>query len=224
MTCHEMDGKLNDWVDDTLPDRERQEVEEHLAACPGCRRRGQGLRELLRHAAALPRSVTPPRDLWPGIAEGIERQRAWSWPRVGAWPPVLAVAAVVVIALAAVLFGRPSPAPVHTVVIPSPGTSQRAPLHPVSVERNPGLAAMESDYQAAAGALMEALEQRKDELEPETLARIQRNLAVIDEALAEVHRALEKDPNRPELERMLVSTHRKRVDVLRGMVKLSTTL
>ncbi len=224
MTCHEMDGKLNDWVDGTLSDGGKREVEQHLATCADCRRRDQGLREILRHAAALPRSVTPPRDLWPGIAEGIERQRAWSWPRLGAWPSVLAVAAAVIIALAAVLFGRPSPAPVHTVVIPSPGTSETAPLHPAAVERNPGLAAMESDYQAAAGALLEALQERKDELEPETLARIQRNLAVIDEALAEVHRALEKDPNRPELERMLVSTHRKRVDVLRGMVKLSTTL
>ena len=47
---------------------------------------------------------------------------------------------------------------------------------------------------------------------------------MIDEALAEVHRALEKDPSRPELGRMLVSTHRKRVDVLRKMVKLSTAL
>ena len=61
-------------------------------------------------------------------------------------------------------------------------------------------------------------------LEPETLARVQRNLAVIDEALGEVHRALEQDPNRPELGRMLASTHRKRVDVLRKMVKLSTAL
>ena len=61
-------------------------------------------------------------------------------------------------------------------------------------------------------------------MEPETLARVQRNLAVIDEALGEVHRALEQDPNRPELGRMLASTHRKRVDVLRKMVKLSTTL
>ena len=83
---------------------------------------------------------------------------------------------------------------------------------------------METDYQAAATARMEALLERQDEMEPETLASVQQNLAVIDAALVEVHRALEKDPNRPELERMLVSTHRKRVDVLRKMVKLSTTL
>jgi uncharacterized membrane protein YccC len=89
---------------------------------------------------------------------------------------------------------------------------------------DPALAAMERDYQAAANALLAALQERKDELEPETLASVERNLAVIDEALAELHRALEKDPARPELGRMLVWTHRKRVDVLRKMVKYSTAL
>ena len=224
MTCHEMNDRLDEWVDDTLPEAQRREVEAHLATCAHCRQQEQGLRELLTHATALPRSVSPPRDLWPGIAERIERRRVWSWPRLEAWQPALAVAATVVIALGAVLFGRPTPAPVHTVVIPSPAISEGARLHPAAVEMNRGLVAMESDYQAAANALMEALLERKDEMEPELLASVQQNLAVIDEALAEVHRALEKDPNRPELGRMLVSTHRKRVDVLRRMVKLSTTL
>jgi predicted anti-sigma-YlaC factor YlaD len=224
MTCREMDDRLDEWVDDTLPGVERREAEAHLAACTDCRQQEQRLRELLTHAAALPRSVSPPRDLWPGIAESLEGQRAWSWPRFAAWPPALAVAAAVVIALGAVLFGRPSPAPVHTVVIPSPAVSEGARLHPAALEMGSGLVAMETDYQAAANALMEALLERQDEMEPETLASVQQNLAVIDQALAEVHRALEKDPNRPELGRMLVSTHRKRVDVLRKMVRLSTAL
>jgi predicted trehalose synthase len=83
---------------------------------------------------------------------------------------------------------------------------------------------MERDYQAAANALLAALQERRDELEPETLANVESNLAVIDAALAEVHEALAKDPASPGLSRMLVSTHRKRVDVLRKMVKLSTAL
>jgi anti-sigma factor RsiW len=224
MTCHEIDDRLDEWVDDTLPEAERQEVEAHLATCTDCRQQERDLRELLTHATALPRSVSPPRDLWPGIAETIERRRARSWSRLGSWPPALAVAAAVVVALGAVLFGRPAPTPPHTVVIPSPAISAGPRLQSAAVEMDPGLVAMESEYQAAANALMEALLERKDDVEPETLARVQRNLAVIDEALAEVHRALEQDPNRPELERMLASTHRKRVDVLRKMVKLSTTL
>jgi hypothetical protein len=47
---------------------------------------------------------------------------------------------------------------------------------------------------------------------------------VIDRALAEVRQALVQDPSNPELSRMLVSTHRKKVDVLSRVVKLSMSL
>jgi anti-sigma factor RsiW len=224
MTCHEMEERLDDWVDGALPREEKQEVQEHLASCAACRQQEAALRQLLTHAAALPRSVLPPHDLWPGIAERVDRQGSWSWSWIGGWQPALAVAAVVALAVGAVLFGRPSTSPVHTVVIPSPGVPEEARVRPAAMRANDGLSALESEYQVAADALMKALLEREDDLEPETLARIQHNLAVIDAALAEIHRALEMDPGRPELERQLLSTHRKRVDALRQMVKLSTTL
>jgi hypothetical protein len=223
MTCRELDDRLDAWVDRTLPEAERREVETHLAGCAACRGQEGRLRQLLAHASALPRSVSPPRDLWPEISRRIERERAWSWPRIGSWQPALAVAAAVVVALLAVVLRPPVPTPAHTVVIPSPAAGAYQ-MHPAAVQMDPGLVAMERDYQAAANALLAALQERKDELEPGTLASVELNLAVIDEALAEVHRALEMDPASPELGRMLVSTHRKRVDVLRKMVKLSTAL
>ncbi|MGD8894515.1 MAG: anti-sigma factor [Acidobacteriota bacterium] len=223
MTCAELDDRLDAWVDRTLPEADRREVESHLAACPACREQERRLRQLLAHASALPRSVSPPRDLWPEISRRIERERAWSRPRIRSWQPLLAVAAAVVIALLAVVLRQPAPTPPHTVVIPSPAAGAYQ-TQPVAVHMDPALVAMERDYQAAANALLAALQERKDELEPETLASVERNLAVIDEALAELHRALEKDPARPELGRMLVWTHRKRVDVLRKMVKYSTAL
>jgi hypothetical protein len=140
------------------------------------------------------------------------------------WQPALGVAAAVVVALGAVVLRHQAPSPANIVVLPSPGTGTDYRLQPAAVEMDPGLVAMERDYQAAANALLAALQERKDGLEPETLASVERNLAVIDDALAEVHEALAKDPASLELGRMLVSTHRKRVDVLRKMVKLSTAL
>ncbi len=221
MTCQELDDRLDGWVDRTLPEEQRLEVQAHLAACPECREQERRLRRLLSHASALPRSVSPPRDLWPGISRRIGRGRVWSR---GSWQPVLAVAAAVVAALGAVVFWQQPPPPVHTVVVTSPAAGSSHSIRPASLQMDPGLIAMERDYQAAANALLAVLQERKDDLEPETLANVERNLAVIDAALAEVHRALEKDPARPELGRMLVSTHRKRVDILRKMVKLSTAL
>ena len=85
MTCQELDERLDDWVDGALP-----------AAARG---RGRGAPRLLRRCAAsgsagcgscsrtprrCPRSVAPPRDLWPGIARRVERERSWSWA-VGGW-------------------------------------------------------------------------------------------------------------------------------------------
>jgi anti-sigma factor RsiW len=223
MTCQEMEARLDAWVDGTLTETERRDAEAHLAGCARCRDEERQLRTLLAHAAALPRSVSPPRDLWPGIAGRIEGRRV-SWLRFDVWPAALAAAAAVVIALGAVLFWPAPPAPVHTVVVPSPAVPGEARLRPAAVETDPGLMVMEQDYQAAANALMEALLERQDDLDPKTLETVQRSLAVIDENLAKIHEALATDPNRPELGRMLVSTHRKRVDVLRSMVKLSSAL
>ncbi len=86
------------------------------------------------------------------------------------------------------------------------------------------LAQAERDYEAAANALLAALQQRRRALTPETIAGVQQNLQVIDRALVEVRQALAKDPRNPELNRMLVATHRKKVDVLQRVVRLSTTL
>ena len=68
MTCQELDERLDDWVDGALPAAAAAEVEAHLLSCALCRERERRLRQVLAHAAALPRSVAPPRDLWPGIA------------------------------------------------------------------------------------------------------------------------------------------------------------
>ena len=226
MTCQELDDRLDDWVDDTLPDAQRREVEAHLAACADCREQERRLRELLTHAAALPRSVSPPRDLWPGIAEQIERRRAWSWPRFAAWQPALAVAATVVIALGAVLFGRPGAGARAHGRDPEPGDRRRPGIG--SSRRRwrwtPASWPWRATTRPRPTPCWRPCSSGRTSWSPRPWRASQRNLAVIDEALAEVHRALEKDPNRPELGRMLVSTHRKRVEVLRKMVKLSTTL
>ena len=222
MTCQELDERLDGWVDGELA-AAAAEVEAHLASCPLCQERERRLRQVLAHAASLPRSVTPPRDLWPGIARRVERERSWSWASGGWSPWALAAAATVVVGLAAVLWSGRPPAAVRTVEIPAATPEARLAALP-AVASDPVLAAAEREYQAAANALLEALQQRRDRLEPATVAAVEKNLAVIDRALGEVRQALVEDPTNPELNRMLVATHRKKVDVLRRVVKLSTAL
>jgi anti-sigma factor RsiW len=223
MTCHELDERLDDWVDGALPAAAASEVEAHLRSCALCRERERRLRLVLAHAAALPRSLTPPRDLWPGIARRVARERSWSWAAPGWSPMVLAAAATVVVGLGAVLWNGPSPSRVRTVQIPAP-SPEAVLVAGTAVVSDPVLAAAERDYEAAAHALLEALQQRRGRLQPEALAAVETNLQVIDRALAEVRQALVQDPSNPELSRMLVSTHRKKVEVLSRVVKLSTVL
>jgi predicted anti-sigma-YlaC factor YlaD len=223
MTCHELDERLDDWVDGALPAGAASEVEAHLHSCALCREQERRLRQLLAHAAALPRSLTPPRDLWPGIAQRVTRERSWSWAGVGLRPWALAAAATVVIGLGAVLWRGPSPSRVRTVQIPVPSPAMTL-VAGTAVVSDPILATAERDYEAAANALLEALQQRRANLQPEALAAVEANLQVIDRALAEVRQALVQDPANLELSRMLVSTHRKKVEVLSRVVKLSNAL
>jgi anti-sigma factor RsiW len=223
MTCQELDERLDEWVDGELPAAAAADVEAHLAACPLCQGRERRLRQLLAHATALPRAVAPERDLWPDIARQVERERSWSWASVGWSPVVLAAAATVAIGLAAVFWSGSAPARVRTVRIPTPTPEARLVAGTPGLS-DPVLAAAERDYEAAANALLEALQQRRAGLPPEDLAAVEANLDVIDRALAEVRQALAQSPENPELSRMLVSTHRKKVEVLSRVVKLSTVL
>ncbi len=222
MTCHELDEHLDDFVDGALAGADAEAVASHLAGCEPCRERERELRQLLAHAAALPRSVAPPRDLWPGIAERIERGSAWS-SFTPSWQPIaLAAAAAVVLGIAAWLWNGSSPTAVRTVAMPSASPSLRSVT--ATGVADPVLAAAARNYDEAAAKLLEALQQRRAVLSPEDLARVEANLEVIDRALEEVRQALVKDPESPELNRMLVATHRKKVDVLRRVVRLSTAL
>ncbi len=213
MTCAEAEDRLDDYVDGSLPEAEFQEMELHLGSCPPCREQERRQRAVLAQAAALPRTLSPARDLWPGIAERIGgRKRAL----LRGWRPIgLAAAAAVAIALASTLLPRPGPpaAPAPPAGLPvtiSPGSDA---LHEV-----------EADYARATTALLAALNERPSSLSSETLASVQKNLELIDRALAEVREALRKNPHNGELTHMLVATHRKKLEVLRRVVKLSTQL
>ena len=215
MTCQELDLRLDDWLDGALTGDAAREVESHHAGCSACRERERELRQLLAHAAALPRSVAPARDLWPGIAERVGG--GWpfwlGWGARGFQPLALAAAAVVVLGLAALVLTRLAPERVRTVTMPA-ATPSATTFVAGGSAADPVLAQAER----------EALQRHRGVLPAEDLARVESNLQVIDRALAEVREALVKNPKNPELNRMLVATHRKKVDVLRRVVRLSTAL
>jgi len=227
--CEEIRPLLDELLDGELAGAERAAALAHLDACPACREEADALRSLLARAAALPSELTPARDLWPGVAERLagaagegegrllpfERPRAAWWAR----PAFLAAAAAALVALSSSLtvlvVRREAPAPLADA---APGVD--ATMIPAAAAIA-DLSEAERSYERAASELMAAVQARRGELQPETVASLEKNLSAIDTALAEVRLALEKDPGNPGLARMLTSTHKRKVDALRRVVRLA---
>ncbi|MCI0572386.1 MAG: hypothetical protein L0Y66_16655, partial [Myxococcaceae bacterium] len=84
------------------------------------------------------------------------------------------------------------------------------------------LGASEAEYLRATDALLQALEAQRAGLPAETVRVLEDNLRTIDQALADIRVALAQAPDDTGLVRMLVSTHRKKVDTLERVLRLST--
>lgn len=186
MTCAEIRARLDDWAAGRLADDEAGRVAAHLEACGPCRAEARPALALAEATSALPRSVDPARDLWPGIAaaldEPVERPIPWAG-RFGARGMAAAAVLLVVLTAAATLL-----------------------LGPREKTAGPAIATDTTEE------LLRALEAR--DVSPRTMAVVQRNLAVIDAAILELDAALSKDPSNEELARMLVSTHQKRAELV----------
>jgi hypothetical protein len=221
MTCEEARDRLDDYLDGELGEAGLHEVELHLAGCAACAAEERRLRALLAGAAALPREMSPPRDLWPGIAERIAAarprparpvvRRVWSWS-----PALLAAAAAVVVAMGATLARVWPPTAVPGAAT---GVAQEA-----AWTTDPSLLAAEREYARATAELMAALEARKASMPPAMLATVESDLVTIDAALRQVKGALRQDPGNAQLSHMLASTQKKKVDVLQRVVRLSTQI
>src|SRR5262245_53095012 len=71
----EWTDKLSDFLDDELSADERRAVESHLAECAACTLVLEDLKQVVSRARMLdPRP--PQADLWPGVAERIDTERA----------------------------------------------------------------------------------------------------------------------------------------------------
>jgi anti-sigma factor RsiW len=203
MICPDREAQLNEYVDGTLEAAERAAVEQHLAACAGCRAAVAELRTLLAQAGSLPQSIEPSRDLWGGIAARIGQRATWNLRRAF-WAGALAAAATLVIA-----FGLYRLLPSATDLSRPAG-------------RGAGWAAVQADYERAATELERTLAAERGRLRPETIALVERNLRIIDAAIAESRAALARDPGNVELRQLYAAAYRQKVELLRWVARVAT--
>src|SRR5438876_2248437 len=202
MMCPHMEATLNEYVDGTLAARARATVEAHLAGCAGCREAVAELRRLVGEAQGLPRSIEPERNLWTAIDARIV-QRATYNVRRAFWRGVLAAAAVLVIAL---------------------GLYRLLP--PVTALYRPagrGWVGVQADFERATDELSGILAVERGRLRPETVALLERNLAVIDAAIAESRAALARDPANADLRRLFAAASRHKVELLEWATRVAAS-
>jgi Putative zinc-finger len=227
MNCEQAQPLLDELAEGpgvALDARMAAALDGHLASCAACRADRDSLQALVARTRALPRDRAPGRDLWPDIASKLERRSTdRRWLLMAALP---AAAALLLLAgrLGPRLLGPPDAAPgSRSVPAASAGRSSDRPGAPASsvAGADPEAPlAEEQRYQDSVAALRAALQARRGSLSPATLEVVEHNLAVVDEALREIRRALRDDPGNALLSQLLRSTNQQKVDVLQRMLEL----
>ena len=166
--------------------------------------------KLMQAAGELATEISPERDLWPGIEEAIGR------PRRSRWTPILAQAAAVVMLAGA------SSLITYTLVKQEPRV--------IEVER-PGLVIDQAafsnsnflgdEYRMARGSVSAQLQRELARLSPEARADIERNLAVIRQAIADINQALAKEPDNELLQELLANAYREEVAIMQRVGTLA---
>ncbi len=219
--CERMDEQLNDFVDGLLSGTAAGDVTAHLESCAACRETLGALRSLKEEAAALPDSLQPGRDLWPEIEGKLGTGRVGLFtfgrrrpgPVRWGWPVGLAAAAVVLVTVTASI----------TVQLMRSGPEQQAPRAATAPAGEAVLAsyrAAENVYLRATEDLRTVLEQRRDELAPETIALLEENLSVVDQAIRQMWTALENDPGHAGNRRLFNALYQKKVMLLQQAIRL----
>lgn len=213
-------SRLSEYLDEELDRAERSACDAHLVSCAACRSTLQALRQVVARAQALT-DERPPADLWPGIEAGLERRTVARLRKVLRFrlPFTLPQAAAAGILLAVVS------AAVVWLVQPRPQIARPEPAQAGSeaVTAVVGANFADESYDRAIADLERTLAERRAELDPKTVASIERSLQTIDRAIAEARQALDADPGNVYLNGYFASTRRRKLDLLRQASALAHT-
>ena len=233
MACERYLNSIQESVDGTIGSIRRAELEMHLDECADCRALREDLQRIHDAAAALPALEAPDRA-WLQIAgrlrqEGRIREsaspaRAWRPNYIG-W---LAAAAAVILAVAATMM----------LLVPRGGTPQTAQggqsAAPAAATASAGNAAAPQSVEAAQSAVDAAQQQfetaienlekvAKDNaqaLDPATSATIDKNLGIIDQAIADSRAAARAEPANVAARETLFEALRHKVTLLQDTIAL----
>ncbi len=221
--CRNFRTELQERLDGTLSEARRSELDRHLDGCETCRAAADELTLLRTATQALPHEIQPDRDLWPAVERRLEARPqpiGW-WRRLSqifstsgalGQPAPLAVALAGVLALAlAVWVWQEAP-----TTVPEP-TAGAVPSSAASLRTSAELARFEDGMLLAHQDLLAAVELQTEHMSPETVAAIEENMRIIDQAIGQIRTALEDDPLNPKLNMLLAAQYQHEVELLKRL-------
>jgi len=227
---HPNEAAINDYVDEALDAAARTEVDEHLAGCSRCRTLVDDLTEIRRAASTLdPRQ--PPARSWTRLERAMKLEAEHATARSAAtgpsrlrgyWPWLAAAAALVVATLVGLRFvpnrGESTTARSDAPASTAPVTTQASSAAAQSVETE--LREAEGHYEKAIKGLEQIANAEQNVFDPRTAATLQKNLAVIDQAIGESRAALKAQPTSEPAQQSLLENFRTKMALLQDTVAL----
>jgi len=209
MRTHPTEDQLHDFADGELSAETRGQVSAHIEQCVPCSETITRMRALQTGVVALPRRIDPPENLWPavqaqigrlspvpaGLAPAARPMSSHGRGRSIAWLAAAAALLVAASSITTLLVLRSDRGP---AVAESPASLRETPT-PIMI--------VNGDYERVERDLAALFETQRKTLQPETIAKVERNLAIIDEAIAEIRNALATDPTNRALHDLLRASY-----------------
>ena len=223
MACERFIGAIQELADGTLGSIRRAELELHMESCDGCRRLADDVIRIRDLAGSLERPA-PPDRVWLQIAGRLRQEGRVAAPAVttGAhryYPFALAASLLLVVAASLYL------------LYPRPGSTTRtaggnaAPAD--AVQNDVAIGGIEAEFRLAEQHLQNAISKLEQEarsdsstIDAQTAALLQKNLQVIDEAIAESSAALRSEPQSAPARDSLFDALRRKVMLLQDTIAL----
>jgi anti-sigma factor ChrR (cupin superfamily) len=233
---HPNEATLNEYADGSLGATERAGVEQHLAACAPCRQLVDDLRDILRATGDLEPLDAPVRA-WPRLERAIRMERehatrltdepqssnavtapaeAGSSRKYATW--LAAAAALVLAAVVGMRYTPARPADVPATAPAGATASVAAGGAAESIETE--LRQAEAHYENAIKGLEAIATTEQSELDPRTAATLQKNLAVIDQAISESRAAVRSEPASEPAQQSLIEGFKTKIGLLQDTVAL----
>jgi hypothetical protein len=229
MQCTQYLESIHELTDGTIGPIRRAELERHLAECPSCRALADDLRRIQEAAASLD-TLAPPDGVWLQIAGRLRQEGRGAAPPVE--PPrhhyvLVALAAMLLMAVGASM----------VVLVPqfrahNAGGQARAADEPGNAAGGDAVQSVEEEFRLAEQHYQNAiskLEQaaRLDQadstpgaIDPQTAAMLQKNLRVIDQAIAESRAALGTEPQSAPARDSLFDALKRKLVLLQDTIAL----